>query len=127
MATSEQVLQEITKLKLNEIADLRTTNVRIMAVQDANAVKLDELARIIKGNGKPGLVDRVGFLENTVNMHLKDYEREVKEEEKKEVKEEKQEEKKSDRKFDIGWKVILLFIGAMISGVLGNVISGLFK
>lgn len=77
--------------------------------------KVDDLAKILKGNGHPGLVKRMDCLEVDWKQH------------KKECDDEKQvaKEKKAER-HEISWKIILLVVGMIISN-LGVIIFGILK
>lgn len=85
-------------------------------------VQVADLYKEVKGNGKPGLLQRMNDLENCFEQHKieQNKEREVQDGIKKEEKE------KKNRKIDFTTKILLAIIGMILSNV-GVLIFSLFK
>ena len=101
-----------------------TPDTEAKLLQDIGSInnKVDDLVKMVKGNGKPGLYDRVGKIENCLSDHLTDYENDkaVKAAEKADAK------KKTEIKLDNKTKIIMLLVSVVISYV-GSIIFGLVK
>ena len=85
--------------------------------------QMNELLNVIKGNGKPGLDDRVRSIETKLNQHLEDSEEERIQREKENKAMEERINTKNQRKWEIDKSIKIMLVTIIVSQVVGLLIE----
>jgi hypothetical protein len=107
----------------------KASKVEIMGVEAAIAVlrtQMNELLKLIKGNGKLGLDDRVRAIEIKLNQHLDDYLEERTERERKEALMMNEKQTKNERKWEMSKSMVILLVTVIVTQ-LANLLVELLK
>jgi len=88
--------------------------------------QMNELLKLIKGNGKPGLDDRVRSIESTLNQHLMDDLEEKDRREKEKVLMMNEKQTKNERKWEMSKSMVILLVTVIVTQ-LANLLVELLK